>query len=66
MISTNLPRTALHAVDVLSIGTMVATISSMLPTIAALLTIIWTLLRIYETETVQALFARWRRTDPSE
>lgn len=64
MISAILPRGALHVVDALSITTLVATIASALPTIAALLTIIWTLLRIYETETVQRLVARFRQRTP--
>jgi chromate transport protein ChrA len=35
-----------------------ATLVSWLPSIAALLTIVWTLIRIYETETVQAMLGK--------
>lgn len=47
-----------HLIDAVSIGTVVGTIAGFLPAIAALFTIIWTAIRIYETKTVQALFAR--------
>ena len=45
--------------DVLSIGTVVATIAGWLPAVAALVTILWTGIRIYETRTVQNLLKRW-------
>jgi hypothetical protein len=41
--------------DIVSVGTVIATIAGWLPAIAALLTIIWTVIRIVETDTVQ----RW-------
>lgn len=43
-----------HAVDALSVATVVGTIAQILPAIAALFTIVWTMIRIYETKTVQA------------
>ena len=47
-----------NLIDAVSIWTVVGTIAGFLPAIAALFTIIWTAIRIYETKTVQALFAR--------
>ena len=44
-----------HAVDALSLGTVLATLAGWLPHIAALVSIVWGLLRIYETRTIQ----RW-------
>lgn len=45
--------------DVLSIGTVVATIAGWLPAIAALFTIVWTAIRIYESQTAQRLIRRF-------
>lgn len=42
-----------HAVDAVSIVTVVGTLAQWLPAVAALFTIIWTCFRIYETKTVQ-------------
>lgn len=42
-----------HAVDALSVATVIGTLAQVLPAIAALFTIIWTGFRIYETKTVQ-------------
>ena len=42
-----------HAVDAVSIVTVVGTLAQWLPAMAALFTIIWTCFRIYETKTVQ-------------
>jgi len=42
-----------HAVDAVSIVTVVGTLAQWLPAMAALFTIIWTLIRILETRTVQ-------------
>jgi len=44
-----------HAVDAVSVVTVVGTLAQWLPAMAALFTIIWTCFRIYETKTVQ----RW-------
>lgn len=51
-------ETVKHAVDALSIVTVVGTLVDMLPSIAAIFTIVWTAIRIYETDTVQSLFGR--------
>ena len=50
-------------VDTFSVATMVGTLAGILPAIAALLTIIWTAIRIWETDTVQDLFAKRRKRD---
>ena len=42
-----------HAVDALSVATVVGTLAEILPAVAALFTIVWTSFRIYETKTVQ-------------
>jgi hypothetical protein len=52
---TPLDRTTL---DILSIGTVVATMANILPAFAAILTIIWTGIRIYETATVQSILGK--------
>lgn len=44
--------------DVISVGTVVATMTDFLPAFAAILTIVWTGIRIYETDTVQAILGR--------
>lgn len=51
-------ETVKHAVDALSIVTVVGTLVDMLPSIAAIFTIIWTVIRIIETDTVQGLIGR--------
>ena len=57
MNSTHLTEPVKHLGDMLSVGTVIATLLGWLPHIAALLTISWTLLRIYETW----LGVQWRR-----
>lgn len=47
-----------HAIDVISIGTMVGALAHILPDIAAGLTIAWTAIRLWETTTVQGWFGR--------
>ena len=44
-----------HAVDALSVATVIGTLAEILPAVAALFTIVWTGFRIYETQTV----TRW-------
>jgi hypothetical protein len=46
-------ETVKHAVDALSVATVVGTLAEILPAVAALFTIVWTSFRIYETKTVQ-------------
>ena len=47
-----------HALDAVSIVTVVGTLADVLPALAALFTIIWTGIRIWETPTVQGLLKR--------
>jgi len=42
-----------HALDAVSVITVVGTLVDILPSIAALFTIIWTAFRIWETDTVR-------------
>jgi len=46
--------------DALSVFTVIGTLVEMLPSIAALITIVWTGVRIYETDTVKDIIARWK------
>jgi hypothetical protein len=46
-------ETTKHAIDAVSVFTVIGTLNDILPPVAALFTIIWTGLRIYESETVQ-------------
>lgn len=46
--------------DAVSVFTVVGALVEVLPSIAALFTIIWTGLRIYESDTVQGLIAKWK------
>ena len=54
----DMPPDDKNLLDVLSIGTAVATVTSILPAFAAILTIVWTGIRIYETKTVQSLLGK--------
>lgn len=51
------------AVDGLSILTLAGWAVGALPAVATLLTILWTAIRIYETETVQKIVKRFRRSE---
>ena len=51
-------ETTKHLVDAASIATMLGALGSILPPLAALFTIAWTGIRIYETNTVQALLGK--------
>jgi len=51
---TNHQETIKHAVDAVSVVTVVGTLMDVLPAIAALFTIVWTGIRIWETKTVQS------------
>jgi len=46
-------ETTKHAIDAVSVFTVIGTLSDLLPPLAALVTIIWTSIRIMETETVR-------------
>jgi hypothetical protein len=52
-----------HAVDALSVITVLGTLMETLPAIAALFTIIWTSIRIWETKTVQKFIAEFKGKD---
>lgn len=45
-----------HALDAISVVTVVGTLADILPAVAALFTIIWTGIRIIETHTFRSLF----------
>jgi hypothetical protein len=47
-----------HAVDALSVVTVVGTLVEFLPAIAAIFTIVWTGIRIWETDTVKSWTGR--------
>jgi hypothetical protein len=51
-----------HAIDAISVVTVIGTLTDILPPLAALATLIWTGIRIYETETVQD-WLRKRKND---
>lgn len=51
-----------HAIDTISVATVLASLTAWLPPIAALISIIWGLIRIYETRTVQTWLGRHRGT----
>jgi hypothetical protein len=45
-----------HALDAVSLVTVVGTLADILPAVAALFTIIWTGIRIVETRTFRTIF----------
>tara|TARA_R110000737_G_scaffold64663_1_gene92428 strand:- start:514 stop:699 length:186 start_codon:yes stop_codon:yes gene_type:complete len=47
-----------HAVDLLSVVTVLGTLVDFLPAVAAAFTIVWTAIRIWETESVQKIFRK--------
>jgi hypothetical protein len=47
-----------HAVDALSVVTVVGTLVEFLPAIAAVFTIVWTAIRIWETDTIKSWTGR--------
>jgi hypothetical protein len=51
-------ETVKHAVDAVSVVTVVGTLMEILPAVAAVFTIIWTAIRIYETDTVQSILGK--------
>lgn len=53
-----LPEGPKHVIDALAVGATVGALIDWLPALAALLSVIWTLIRIYETDTVQALLRK--------
>lgn len=51
--SMSLSESTKHAIDTISVATVLASLTAWLPPIAALISIIWGSIRIYETRTVQ-------------
>jgi hypothetical protein len=49
-----------HAIDAVSVLTVLGTLMEVLPAIAALFTIIWTAIRIWETKTVQSIVNKYK------
>jgi hypothetical protein len=49
-----------HAIDAVSVLTVLGTLMEVLPAIAALFTIIWTAIRIWETKTVQSVVSKFK------
>jgi hypothetical protein len=47
-----------HALDAVSVVTVIGTLADILPAVAALFTIVWTAIRIWETETVQRILGK--------
>lgn len=58
------PDTVKALCDLVSFAALLGSLVSMLPAVASVLTIIWTLIRIYETQTVQALVKRQKKGEP--
>ena len=54
-----------HALDAISVVTVVGTLADILPAVAALFTIVWTGIRIVETHTFRSLF-RLKPLEPKE
>jgi hypothetical protein len=54
----NTSESTKHAVDLLSVATVLGTLVDFLPAVAAAFTIVWTLIRIWETETVRKIFRK--------
>jgi hypothetical protein len=50
-----------NVTDVISVGTVTATVFGWLPEISALFALIYTLIRIYESKTVQDLIAKIKK-----
>ena len=59
--SIHVSETTKHAVDAVSVVTVLGTLAEVLPSIAALFTIIWTALRIWEMDTVQSIVRKVRK-----
>ena len=59
--NTHLSEGTKHAVDAISVVTVVGTLAEILPSVAAIFTIVWTSIRIWETETVQKIIKKVRK-----
>jgi hypothetical protein len=58
----NASETTKHAVDLLSVVTVLGTLVDFLPAVAAGLSIVWSIIRIWETDTVQNFLNKWRKS----
>jgi hypothetical protein len=58
----NASESTKHAVDLLSVATVLGTLVDFLPAVAAGLSIIWSVIRIWETSTVQKFLKKWKKT----
>jgi hypothetical protein len=47
-----------HAVDAISVATVIGTLAEILPAVAALFSLIWSIIRIAETDTVRRWFGK--------
>ena len=56
--SSPISESTKHAVDALSVVTVLGTLVDFLPAVAAAFTIVWTGIRIWETETIQKIFRK--------
>ena len=54
-----------HFLDWVSLSTVVTTLMGVMPSLAALLPIVWYGIRIYETNTVQAIVKKCKAGYPS-
>jgi len=59
--SAHLSEGTKHAVDTVSVVTVVGTLAEILPSVAAIFTIVWTSIRIWETETVKSIIRKVRK-----
>jgi hypothetical protein len=58
----NVSETTKHAVDAVSMFTVLGTLVDFLPAVAAGLSIIWSVIRIWETDTVQDFLKKWKKS----
>ena len=59
-------ETTKHAVDALSIATVVGTLADILPALAAIFSIVWSCFRIYETKTVQSWLKKGTQNEKAD
>jgi hypothetical protein len=58
----NVSESTKHAVDAVSMFTVLGTLVDFLPAVAAGLSIIWSIIRIWETDTVQNFLKKWKKS----
>ena len=61
-ISDHLSNSTKYVVDAVSMFTVLGTLVDFLPAVAAAFTIVWTIIRIWETDTVQKVLKKWKKT----